>query len=640
MANLDYEPFIESMLLLHPFLDDANNKFIFVNRPGEVITENNKETKSYSVPELDYAYCYNLAKTTAKYSKQRLDEINPTISASLPGGERIDIIIPPACEAGHILITIRKPISELTLDSCIPNTRNRIYDHAHNKSPSTVDDGNPLYIVALDDYLIPSEHCNPSVADAIHRISEEISNQYFKKRPSLSLTSRNPSIWSLIRKYLDDPLDDVIQNHDGIFLRELLEGFRLSTIKKTRPKYRVNAAKWAKEKDSYKLYLCDWKNFLVSAVQLHNVKPISEVDLIQNNIEAWYQNIRFTIHSSIEPCNDRAFAKSLTSVPDECKPCDNRVSNKGYNQFLGTLDSILSFLSYLDFLKPQMEKDPLQLHDNPLPYIKTHPNQNNYCDLCWRSTMRASEFKKIRNLSLDDQYIEDIWDLHKQGEKNNQYIANKFKISTEDVSNKIHKMEAAIRKARNSSNHFCYEHNQKDPKSRYRVDIRYKHTFQQELQALQRRNASKFTFRFPPPDAADEQELRKTAYDQVHAGIRPLDKIDKQSRLEEVFDLYLQGNTISDIAKKLCITKQAVNERKNRINELLKKRQNEQYIYPTSEESWEKSKESPLIQTILDLHKKGHTVADIAIKTNRFNHTIHSIYFWLKLKPNKRGTKK
>jgi DNA invertase Pin-like site-specific DNA recombinase len=59
-----------------------------------------------------------------------------------------------------------------------------------------------------------------------------------------------------------------------------------------------------------------------------------------------------------------------------------------------------------------------------------------------------------------------------------------------------------------------------------------------------------------------------------------------------------------------------------------------------SEESWQKSMDSPLVQKIIDLHAKGNTVTEIADKTNRFKHTIHSVYFWLNLKPNKRGTKK
>lgn len=639
-TNLDCEPLMESMVLLRPFLDDADTKFIFVNRPGEVITENNEGTEFHSIPKLDYSHCRNLAILTAAYSKQRLDEENPELYASLPGGERITIIIPPRSSPGHIYITIRKANLKVTLDSYLYDTRHHISSITPSKPISSIEDTYPLHIHALDAYLTPFQYCAPSVADALQRISAEISNQYSKRGPSFSITSRNPSIWSLIRKHLDAPLNDVIQSYDGIYLQELLEEFRLSTIGKIRPNYRINATEWAKIKDSYRLYLYDWKNLLIPTNQLKDVQQNSEVDLILNNIEAWYQNIRFTIHSLIEPCNDRAFAKSLAGVPDECKPRDNRVSNKKYSQFYGTLNSILSFLSYLNFLKPKTEKDPLQLHTNPLPYIKTHPSQDDYCELCWRSTMRSAEFKKINDLSTDDQHIKHIWNLHKQG-KNHQEIADALKLSTGIVFNKIQKMEAAILKAMNANNHFCHEHDP-DPlaKSRYRADIHYKHAFQRELEALTRGNTSRFIFRFPRPDAADEQELRKTAYDQVHAGIRSLNNIDKQSRLEEIFVLHLHGNTTTEIASKLRLAKQAVNERKNKINKLLQIRQQEQYVCPISEESWEKSLESDLVQQIIALHKKGHTVAEIADNTYRFKHTIHSIYLWLKLKPNKRAAKK
>ncbi len=632
---------VERMSLLSPFIDDTDNKFIFVNRPGEVITKNKNQDGFvfHSVPKLNYAYCYKLAKLVANYSKQRLDESNPMLLSSLPGGERISITIPPDREPGYVTITIRSARPQkLTLKSCINND---ITGGIISGILPTADDLLLKQIDFLHSFLEPYKNRAPDVTEAIFRITEEISNKLSEKGPLYSLTSSNPSIWSLIHKHLDAPLNDVIHGYQGIYLKELLDDFSLSAIGKTHPNTRIDINEWAKLKD-WKLNLLDWKNLLVEDNQPQNKHLISNADIVLNNIEAWHRNILFAIRSIITPCSDRVFAASLSrcdaAFPDQkdlykdlLKPCDNRISKKEHAQFLAALESIREFLNFLRILKPQREKDPLLIYDYPLTFINAHPNHDEFCELCWRRTMRAAELIKINNLSIDEQHIGHIWNLHMQGEKD-QYIADKLGLSFETVCKKIQVMEGAICKARNSSNRFCYEHDPKDPKSRYYTDKPYKDAFHRELQVLHGRHKSRFYFRFPKPDNTEEQELRKTAYDQVHAGIRSLNNIDKPSLLEDVFTLYSQGMTQSEIARRLHKPRQMVRERMNKIDELIRKRQNEQLIYPESEESWQKTMDSPLVQQVLDLHKKGYTVTDIAKKTDRFRHTIHSVHFWLKHK--------
>jgi type IV secretion system protein VirB11 len=94
---------------LKPFLDDDDNTEIVINRPGEVITESSKGWTFFNVPELTLHTCENLAKLIATNSGQQLDERNPIISATLPHGERAQIVIPPATLKGQISFTIRKP---------------------------------------------------------------------------------------------------------------------------------------------------------------------------------------------------------------------------------------------------------------------------------------------------------------------------------------------------------------------------------------------------------------------------------------------------------------------------------------------------------------------------------------------------
>lgn len=103
--------------VLKPFLEDRANTEIVINRPGEVLTENRNGWMSHDVPELTYPICCQIAKLTATWSNQSLDERKPLLSATLPYGERIQIVIPPATLSGNISMTIRKPSNiDFTLD--------------------------------------------------------------------------------------------------------------------------------------------------------------------------------------------------------------------------------------------------------------------------------------------------------------------------------------------------------------------------------------------------------------------------------------------------------------------------------------------------------------------------------------------
>src|SRR3546814_14371563 len=50
-----------------------------------------------------------LSTAMANYTRQRVDPTSPICSTSLPSGERVQIVAPPACELGRYSITIRKP---------------------------------------------------------------------------------------------------------------------------------------------------------------------------------------------------------------------------------------------------------------------------------------------------------------------------------------------------------------------------------------------------------------------------------------------------------------------------------------------------------------------------------------------------
>ncbi len=62
-----------------------------------------------ALPFATFDWCLRLAKLVAHASRQRIDEESPLLSATLPSGERVQFVIPPACPVGTVAISIRRP---------------------------------------------------------------------------------------------------------------------------------------------------------------------------------------------------------------------------------------------------------------------------------------------------------------------------------------------------------------------------------------------------------------------------------------------------------------------------------------------------------------------------------------------------
>ncbi|TIU12346.1 MAG: P-type DNA transfer ATPase VirB11 [Mesorhizobium sp.] len=102
---------------LAPFLTNGSLYEVVVNRPGQMLTEGTNGWRTHDMPELTFEKLMRLARAVATFSNQSIDERRPILSATLPGDERIQIVIPPATTKGTVSFTIRKPSSlNLTLD--------------------------------------------------------------------------------------------------------------------------------------------------------------------------------------------------------------------------------------------------------------------------------------------------------------------------------------------------------------------------------------------------------------------------------------------------------------------------------------------------------------------------------------------
>ncbi|MGC4097973.1 MAG: P-type DNA transfer ATPase VirB11 [Nitrospira sp.] len=94
--------------LLH-YLSKPGTTEIVINRAMEVFCEVGAVWTKHDEPTLTWARLHALARAVATYTDQDIGPEKPILSATLPDGERVQIVVPPACEIGRISFSIRRP---------------------------------------------------------------------------------------------------------------------------------------------------------------------------------------------------------------------------------------------------------------------------------------------------------------------------------------------------------------------------------------------------------------------------------------------------------------------------------------------------------------------------------------------------
>lgn len=100
------------------FLERDDVTEILVNRPGEVWVEaaGMPQMQRFEINEVDDLLLGRLAAQIARVAHQGINRENPLLSASLPGGERVQLVGPPA--AKHWALAIRRHrMVDLSLDA-------------------------------------------------------------------------------------------------------------------------------------------------------------------------------------------------------------------------------------------------------------------------------------------------------------------------------------------------------------------------------------------------------------------------------------------------------------------------------------------------------------------------------------------
>lgn len=84
---------------------------ICINRPGELYLETRQGWRRDEVPSLTFERARQFCTSIVNESNtgQRITDSDPMVSLTFPTGQRAQFVIPPACDAGRVSITIRLP---------------------------------------------------------------------------------------------------------------------------------------------------------------------------------------------------------------------------------------------------------------------------------------------------------------------------------------------------------------------------------------------------------------------------------------------------------------------------------------------------------------------------------------------------
>ncbi|WP_038907525.1 P-type DNA transfer ATPase VirB11 [Dickeya oryzae] len=97
--------------LFGEFLPLAGLTEIAINRPREIHTKINGQWEKHDSP-ITLRQCHAFAKALASWNEDNIDDTSPILSATLGSGERVQTVIPPACERNTVSITLRNPSFE------------------------------------------------------------------------------------------------------------------------------------------------------------------------------------------------------------------------------------------------------------------------------------------------------------------------------------------------------------------------------------------------------------------------------------------------------------------------------------------------------------------------------------------------
>ena len=413
--------------------------------------------------------------------------------------------------------------------------------------------------------LLVAPGCSTAFIEGLNSFKEELTASH-------SLTSRRYSIWSLVHKHLDQPFLAALEGYTGAWERRLVGGCLLSEMGCRRPAWRVKYSVVQSPGEAF-----DEARFELLSTKQRGGRPkgVLLADWQLANLRKWDSNLRFAIRMAQDASDDPFGVECL--------------------HFTGTLDTVRLLLVWLSYCRPARSVHPD--YDGRLADAKARRHSTSYCELCWRQTLRSSAFACLRTERF-------------AGESDSEWEA---RLDLELMAKRL-----PTASWRRWSNRFCRQHDPRDPGSRYRADLPYKEAFRHEVEALMGRRRSNYVLRFPLPRGADQQEVRKAAYDLVHSRLRPLGATEPGVR-EKVVLMAREGLSQAEMVRRLGVSRQTVSKAMKSFSRLMSVRSSEAYIDPTSGEVSISDEQLALIHA---MELQGATVADIARAAGLFPHTV------------------
>ncbi len=99
---------ISDLIAAHPGVTEVT-----MYEPGDFFLSIQGQWIRQHLPSMNFKQCLALAESVAYRSNQVIGAKTPLLSATLPNGARIQIVVPPAVEPGKISFSIRIPSSEI-----------------------------------------------------------------------------------------------------------------------------------------------------------------------------------------------------------------------------------------------------------------------------------------------------------------------------------------------------------------------------------------------------------------------------------------------------------------------------------------------------------------------------------------------
>jgi type IV secretion system protein VirB11 len=119
---------------LAPWLSRADVTDVLINRPGEVWIETAGGAMSREpADQLTEVALQRLARQIAAASHQGVNREQPLLSATLPGGARVQVVSPPATRGGLAMAVRRHLLSDMSLDDL---SRDGLFEAAGRSDPA------------------------------------------------------------------------------------------------------------------------------------------------------------------------------------------------------------------------------------------------------------------------------------------------------------------------------------------------------------------------------------------------------------------------------------------------------------------------------------------------------------------------